>query len=178
MARGMIIALALSLAANVFLGGYVVGKSVGGKNADAGEHPGRDVDGDRFDDLPPAARASLKAAFLSHRATADEGRARYAELHRSFMQILSAEKFDRAAAEAVVDEMEALGSSARAGMTRLIVEAAAGLSLEDRIALARHFESRRHDHRRGHGGDRRRGDGDHEGRASRDAAPASDSTGQ
>lgn len=144
MGRGIIIALAASLAANVFLGGFVAGRLIGG-DADgasgrgiSSRHGGREA----FADLPPAARDSLKRAYLAHRA---EGRGAADELkalHRDFVRVLSAEDFDRAAALAIADKADALERSGRTSFIKLVVNAADGLSVEDRKALARHIEAR------------------------------------
>lgn len=153
MGRGIIVALALSLAANVFLGGFVAGRFVGGENDRGGDRLSafRHGDAHEFSDLPPAARESLKRAFIAHRA---EGREAYREmkaLHREFIDVLSADEFDRAAADAIAAKADAMDRSGRSSLIKLIAEAAEGLSVEDRKALARHIEKRRPHHKRRHG---------------------------
>lgn len=144
MGRGIAVALALSLAANVFLGGFVAGRIAGRPHF--GEPPPdlalRRGAPDDFADLPPAARDSLKRVFIAHRAEGADLRRKAGALHREFAAALGADVFDRAAAEAIVDRIAAVEVSGRAGMARLLVEAAEGLSAEDRKALARHLERR------------------------------------
>jgi len=142
--RGIVVALAASLAANVFLGGFVAGRLFGGEAGAASRHGHSSRHGGRedFADLPPAARDSLKRAYLAHRA---EGRGAYEEmkaLHDDFVRVLSADEFDRAAALAIAEKADALERSGRASLIQLVVSAADGLSVEDRKALARHIEAR------------------------------------
>lgn len=150
MGRGIAVALALSLAANVFLGGFVAGKIAGGPRFHH-EPPGFDMKRGGFEafaDLPPAVRERLKETFLAHRAAGAEMRRSSRALHEEFVAVLSAETWDRAAADAVVAKFEDLEIASRAGMARLLVEAADGLSAEDRKALARHLEKRGAERRR------------------------------
>jgi uncharacterized membrane protein len=152
--RGIAVALALSLAANVFLGGFVAGKIAGGPRFHHGP-PGFDMKGaghEEFADLPPAARESLKEAFLARRADGADMRREARALHEEFVAVLIAEPWDRAAADAVVAKFEAAEIAGRAGMARLLVEAADGLSAEDRKALAKHLEKRGERRGRGRGG--------------------------
>jgi Spy/CpxP family protein refolding chaperone len=152
--RGIAIVLALSLAANVFLGGYVAGKLAGG-------HGGRDrhhvfvkhhdaMEG--FSDMTPAARESLKSAFMAHRAESRERHRQTRALNAEFTAALGADQFDRAALDAIISKLDAVDLSGRTGMARLIVEAAEGLSAEDRKSLAKYLDKRgsRWKERRGH----------------------------
>lgn len=141
MNRGLIIALALSIAANMLLGGFIAGKIAGGPGHDA-RHGGEGRHGGHhdFDDLTPTARDALRRAFEERRArNAGEHRA-MEELKRELVAVISAEKFDRAAATAVVEKFGAADTSFRADMASIMIDAADGLSLEDRRALARHLE--------------------------------------
>jgi len=142
--RGIAVALALSLATNVFLGGYVAGKIAGVPRLHHGP-PGFDMSRGghgEFSDLPPSARESLKEAFLAHRADGAVMRREARALHEELIAVLIAEPWDRAAADAVVAKFEAAEIAGRAGMAKLLVEAADGLSAEDRKALAKHLEKR------------------------------------
>lgn len=157
MGRTVTILLALSLAANVFLGGFVAGRIAGPKlpgfdRHHGGHHAGGPLRGDRFadlDELPPAAREKLKALFRQNResfvATFRDERA----LHREFVSVLTAETFDRAAAEAVAAKIEAFNRDRRQSTPRLIIAAMDGLSVEDRRALAAIVERRMMDDMRG-----------------------------
>lgn len=164
MGRTIGILLALSLAANVFLGGFVAGR-IAGPGAGAFEH-GRGPHGHRgpgadfhreLEALPDAAREKLRAQFRKNRAevaaTFREGRA----LRQEFVAILTAETFDRAAAEAVAAKIEAFEAERRRSTPRLVIEVMDGLSAEDRRALAKVIERRIIEDMKEPGGRRRRG---------------------
>lgn len=144
MGRGIVIALALSLAANVFLGGFVAGRLAGGPHDHDGPHVFMFRHGgpEEFSDLTPAARESLKRAFIEHRAASREDFREARKLHEEFVKVLGADVYDRAAADALVAKFEAAETAGRAGMARILVEAAEGLSAEDRKSLANHLEKR------------------------------------
>ncbi len=163
MSKGIAVALALSLAANVFLGGFVAGKIAGGPHFSKASHGvdfGRAGPGD-FDDLPPAVRERLKSAFVAHHVKSEDARREARELNKDFVKALRAEVWDRAAAEAIAARFEAIEKRSRADMAMVLVEAADEMSAEDRKALAAHLE------RRGDRAFKHR----HERRGSRDDAP-------
>ena len=116
MGRGIVIALALSLAANVFLGGFVAGRMAGGPHhRDGAPAFSMRRDGpDGFSDLTPAARDSLRRAFKARRAASREQFRAARELHEEFVDILSADVYDRAAAEALAAKFEAADNFAAA----------------------------------------------------------------
>lgn len=164
MGRTIVILLALSLAANVFLGGFVAGRLAGPgfKGFEHGPGPslghGRGGDFHReFDALPDAAREKLRASFRKNReefvTTFREGRA----LQQEFISILTAETFDRSAAEAVAAKIETFEAERRRSMPRLIIDVMDGLPLEDRRALAKVIERRIIEDMRGPGRRHRRG---------------------
>lgn len=144
MGRGIIIALALSLAANVFLGGFVFGRMAGVPHHRGGEHGFslRHDGHDGLSDLTPAARESLKRAFESRRVASRDDFREARALHEEFVKVLGADVYDREAAQSLAAKFEAAESFGRAGMARLIVEAADGLSPEDRKSLAKHLDHR------------------------------------
>ncbi|MFN0022304.1 MAG: periplasmic heavy metal sensor [Parvularculaceae bacterium] len=152
MGRGLVIALALSLAGNVFLGGFVAGRIGGpampgfergrdnhGHERQGGDNKGRSAE---LETLPPAVREKLRAAFKSNRAdfiaSVREGRI----LHEQFISTLTADEFDRASAEAAAQKIETFEGERRRTMPRLIIEVMDGLSAEDRRALAAVVERR------------------------------------
>lgn len=163
MGRTIGILLALSLAANVFLGGFVAGRIAGRgfSGFDHGSHGDHGRGGDHrraFDALPEAAREKLRAAYKEHRAavaaTSQEARA----LRREFISILTADAFDRAAAEAAAAKIAAFEAERRRSTPRLLISAMDGLPAEDRRALARAFERRITEDMRGPGRRGRRDD--------------------
>jgi len=139
--KGLVIALGLSLAANVFFGGFLVGRLVG-----VGHHGGprlfeRAAHG-HFGDLTPAAREALRREFEERRESGADARREMRKAHQELTAALKAETFDRAAADRIADRLEAADRSFRSGMARLVIEAADGLAREDREALARHLDRR------------------------------------
>ncbi len=144
MGRGVIIALGLSLAANVFMGGMIAGKIAGGPHHRGGaqgfgfHHRGAED----FADLPPAAREALKKAFAERRDAGAERRRAGRALHEELIAVLRADEFDRAAADEIVAKIETVEIAGRADLARLLVETAGALSPADRKALADHLDRR------------------------------------
>ncbi len=170
MGRTVTILLALSLAANVFLGGFVAGRIAGPNLPGFDRHDGARPShgsryGDRhaeFDALPPAVRDRLKTLFRENRASFASAFRDGRELHREFIGVLTAETFDRAAAEAVAAKIDAFERQRRPSMPRLVIEAVDGLSVDDRRAFAEIVERRmiedlkgrgRRHHKRSNGAD-------------------------
>lgn len=144
MGRGIIVALGLSLAANVFMGGFIFGKIAGGPRHQGlpGGFDMRRGDPEDFADLPPAARAALLDAYAGRRGEAAAVHRDMRALRKEFIAVLRADAFDRATAEALAAKFEALEGTARGAAPKLIIEAAATLSAEDRRALADHLDRR------------------------------------
>jgi Spy/CpxP family protein refolding chaperone len=177
MGRTIGVLLALSLAANVFLGGFVAGRiaapnlpgfdrAVGARALDGhGSGPRRG-----FDELPPAAREKMRAAFKEKRAEFAASFREARALREEFARILTAETFDRAAAEAVAAKIEAFEDKRRRSSPRLVIEMMDGLPVEDRRALAALVESRIMGDLAGQGARRRRG-GRRDGQAPDDSQP-------
>jgi uncharacterized membrane protein len=155
MGKGIAVALALSLAANVFLGGFVAGKVAGGPQFHRSSQ-GLDfkrAGPEEFDDLSPAVRERLKRAFIAQKAKSEGGRREAHALYKELVAVLRADVWDRPAAEAIAARFEAIEKRSRADMAMVLVEAAEEMSAEDRKALAAHLERRgdrgfKHRHRR------------------------------
>ena len=126
MNRSIVIALALSLAANVFLGGYVAGRIGAGPHRDRGPH-GHDLrrPGDDFADLTPAARESLKRIFVEHREGRTLIRREASDLTDELAAVLSAQDFDRAGA---IEALERLGRVVRARAVLAVAQAQEGIT--------------------------------------------------
>jgi uncharacterized membrane protein len=139
--KGLVIALGLSLAANVFFGGFLAGRLAGGGHHRGAPFFDHGAHGE-FGDLTPAAREALRREFEERRESGAEARREVRKAHKELIAALKAETFDRAAADKIADRMEAADASFRSGMARLVIEAAEGLSREDREALARHLDMR------------------------------------
>ncbi|MEZ5920928.1 MAG: periplasmic heavy metal sensor [Parvularculaceae bacterium] len=151
MGRGIAIALALSLGANIFLGGFVAGRMLHGVSGDrppVGDYRGEK--GERGPELSDAARDKMRAAFKAHRPEFRQSMIEAKALHAEFTKVLTAETFDRAAAEDVAEKLAAYEGERRAQFTKLIIETVDGMSLEDRKALAASFAERQFGQRRSH----------------------------
>lgn len=144
MGRGIAVLLALSLAANVFLGGFVAGKVFSGRDGHGKSHVAlRHHDAmDGLSEMTPAARESLKRAYMTYREGSRDRHEKTLALKSEFAAAIGADQFDRAAIEAIIEKLEAAEASGRSGMARLIVDAAEDLSLEDRKSLAKYLEKR------------------------------------
>lgn len=153
MNKGLIVALALSLGANVFLGGFVAGRLAGPRMHGAPFGSGViDTAPAEFAQMSAEARREFRRVFAEERrAIRDDWRAG-AEIRREFVEALGADAFDRAAAEAAADKLAAFEGERRAKAGRVLVDVAAKLSPEDRKAFAAALAARQE--RRG-----RRGDG-------------------
>ena len=151
MGRGIAIALALSLGANIFLGGFVAGRmlhGVAGDRPPVGDYRGEK--GGRGPELSDAARDKMRAVFKAHRPEFRQSMKEARALHAEFTRLLTAKTFDRAAVEDVAERLAAYEGERRAQFTRLIIETVDGMSLEDRKALAASFPERQFGPRRSH----------------------------
>lgn len=134
--------LALSLAANVFLGGYLFGQAFGPPGPHHRGLRGSEV---AFEGrvLSPAGREIVRAAFrerredlLAHGRESHAARAAVAEA-------LGAAPFDRARLEAALALHQAKEAERHRGVAAALIDAAEQLSPEDRKALAaEHFRPR------------------------------------
>lgn len=150
--RMLPILLAVSLAANVFLGGFVAGRLLGDPPhhrlaimregghapipffgaADALSPEGRRV----FHDTFSGKRRDMRAAFVETQ-----------RLRQALAEALAAEPFDRARAEAALTAVQSSDAANQRAVVALVLDAAERLSPEDRKALASAHE-RRHEGRR------------------------------
>jgi len=154
MNKGLMALLALSLAANVFLGGFVAGRMVGGPPHERGMGRGAEfvremswrIRGD-FEELSPAARNAFRKVFEDRR---DELRGSFREtrrLRRAFSEALSADIWNRTEVEAALAALRAVESAHQATLAASLVDAFEGLSPEDRKALVAAMDRRRPDGR-------------------------------
>jgi uncharacterized membrane protein len=134
--RGVIIALALSLAANVFLGGFVAGRMVGPRFHGPPPALSDDLMAISREALPPQALKELRRTMLAQRDTFREIRRENAGIRLAFIEAISAEEFDRAKADAAAARIAAAEGERRARAAAMLVEVAAKLSPEDRKAFA------------------------------------------
>ena len=171
MGRGLMIALAASLAANVFLGGFAVGRLVGAdpepphERADGppprahGPRGGGDLLVEAAS-LSPEMRSALKTAARDRRGDFLRSRQENRRLRDQLAKALAADPFDRAEAEAALIALFEFNQAQQSARTGLLLDVFAELPAEERRALMRRIEeagaARRERARRGesrHGGD-------------------------
>ncbi|MEZ5895010.1 MAG: periplasmic heavy metal sensor [Parvularculaceae bacterium] len=157
MGRGLIIGLSLSLAANVFMGGFIAGRLAHDPSALAppGAFHVREFGGPAAQD--PQVRDAFRKAFGDHRK---EFRAHYHEvkkLRKEFTAVLGADEWDRAKAETLARQIEAHERSREKSMLLILVDVFDGLPAEKRKALAAEMKRKADTRRRSRHG-RRSGD--------------------
>jgi uncharacterized membrane protein len=138
--RGVWITLFVSLALNLFLVGAIVGALViGGRmrevRAEMRRGPGPGLWSAAQGLSPESQRAYHVALRGRSRETGDALR-QSREARRAAWARLKAEPFDAAAMQADLDRARALEGQARGGVERRIVEFAATLTPQERVALA------------------------------------------
>ena len=146
MGRGLMIALAASLACNVFLGGFVAGRLLG-------KHP----------HPPPPERGMIEmrgmmgapgilseegrevfaAVFIERRGELRESRRAVREARRAMTESLGKQPWDQAAVDQAIAAFHQAQDGHRTVQTDLFVEAYKKLSAEDRKALNEHQSRRR-----------------------------------
>ena len=149
MGRGLIALLVLSLAANVFLGGFVAGRFLGKPPhetaAPIGEHgPRGGGRGERFAHLSPEAREAMREIFQARRDLFREHRMERRELQRALHEAMIAEPWNREAVELAMAALREKGSEHHEAQNKVLLDALENLSLEDRKALADMQNKRRH----------------------------------
>lgn len=127
--------LALSLAANVFLGGFVAGRLVGPQGFHHRGHRGAEATFEARA-LSPEGREIVRAAFKEQRE-ALFGSARESRKRRDAVAAaLAADPFDRAGVEAAVAAFRETDAEHRRAIAKTLIDAAEKLSVEDRKSLA------------------------------------------
>ena len=155
MGRGIAALLIVSLAVNVFLGGFVVGRIVAeGSSTELSEAsvsgpPGPPRDrgfGDpmlrNMSVLSPEAQASFRSAFRGNRRELMGRRRMRGELRRNLADIIAADEWNREKAEAAFLALNEAESEHKAVQFKLLLDALSSLSAEDRKALV---EAREHE---------------------------------
>ncbi|HXI86706.1 MAG TPA: periplasmic heavy metal sensor [Parvularculaceae bacterium] len=149
MRTGLVIALAVSLAANVLLGGFVAGRMIGGPPHEFfhgahghGRGGGAMMFGD-LDALSPQAREAFRAVFKTHH---DEMRGDFQEVMRlrgAFADALAADPWDRARAEKALADLRVVESKQQTALGAIMIDAFEKLSAADRKALIDSARDRR-----------------------------------
>lgn len=164
MNRGLTILLAISVAANVFLGGFVAGRLLGGPPQ--GKHVHSSFDGGRsfnwkmgreIEELSPEAREAFRNVFAESRERLIENHRETKRLRKALSEALAADPWSRTQVEAAHAELRAAESAQQAALAELLIDAFEGLSAEDRKALTsamdkrdmRKMRMRMHDKREG-----------------------------
>jgi uncharacterized membrane protein len=153
--RALPIILLISLALNVFLGGFVAGRYLGrphhGSGFERGFGPRGGPGSADLEALSPEGREVFRAAFHERRTQLDRSRLEARQLRKAFYDTLAADPFDRVRADAALDALAAAESETHVALMRELVSATEKLSPEDRKALAAAREKRRVKKLRRHG---------------------------
>jgi uncharacterized membrane protein len=140
----VLIALVVSVALNLFVGGIVVGRqvAVGGLGgmavsllADPGERPVRQMLMRIARNLEPAERARLRAAVADRREELEAAGHGIAEARRTVGELVAAPEFDRAAVDTALAELRQRTTAFQAIMQMAVVDAVAELPEESRRRL-------------------------------------------
>jgi uncharacterized membrane protein len=140
MNKGLAIALFASLAANIFLGGFVVGRLAGGPGHPRFDHPRHHAGPmmePNLDALSSPGREAFHNVFEAERETLRERHRTLRERRTAFAAALTAEPFDRARAEAALNDLHAVTAEQQAAFAALMIDAVEELSDEDRKLLAK-----------------------------------------
>ena len=163
MNRGLAIALFASLAINIFLGGFVVGRLAGGPPHSGFGHPRHEAGLMMFPDLDvlsPAGRETFREVFAARHEALRERHRELSRRRAAFTAALAADPWNRAKAEAALAELKAATDEQETAFAALIIDAFERLSTEDRKALVeagargghwRHRKGRSHGHGSGLG---------------------------
>ncbi|HXI85935.1 MAG TPA: periplasmic heavy metal sensor [Parvularculaceae bacterium] len=144
-----------SLAANIFLGGFVAGRMMGGPphfGFNCPPHMAAQMMLPDLSALSPEGRDAFHQGFTAHH---DKLRGRHEELEKrrmAFAAALAADPWDRAKAESALADLKASTDEQEAAFAALIIDAVEGLSPDDRKAFAEIAASGGHwrGHRRMH----------------------------
>lgn len=140
MNKGLAIALFLSLAANIFLGGFAVGRFAGAPRHPHHDHPSMHAGpmmAPNVEALSPEGRAAFHAVFEAERDALQQRHGALKVRRAAFAAALIAEPFDRAAAEAALEELHAVTAEQQGAFAALMIDAVEKLSGDDRKALAK-----------------------------------------
>lgn len=140
MNKGLALALFLSLAVNIFLGGFAVGRFASGPRHPHGDHPSMHAGpmmAPNVEALSPEGRAAFHSVFEAERDALHRRHSALRERRAAFAAALLAEPFDRVAAEAALQDLHAVTAEQQGAFAALMIDAVEKLSSEDRKALAR-----------------------------------------
>jgi len=166
--------LALSIAANVFLGGFVAGRVFGGPAhhrppmgaplgpqgmGPQGMGPQRPPLIVAAESLSPEGRKIFRDTFEAQGERLRKDFETSRDLRRAFADAIAAEPFDRAKAEAALVALQASESESHRAAASLVIDAAEKMSPADRAVLVDAYRSYRKAHKRRGGRDGRPGPG-------------------
>lgn len=157
MKSGLAVALFVSLAVNIFLGGFVAGRMLAGPHGfmdgpgkfaafsdhkkDGRKGPGRGAFFDgalmfpAIEALPPEKRELFKENFEASRDVLRANRTALIEKREAFTEALTAEPWDRAKAEAALVDLRTAADAQEATLSKLLIDVFEKLSPEERKAL-------------------------------------------
>jgi len=163
----LMVLLALSVAANVFLGGFVAGRMLGGPphhrppiGAPQGPHgmgPQRPPLIVAAESLSPEGRKIFRETFEAQGERLRKDFETSRDLRRAFAEAVASEPFNRTKAEDALAALQASESESHRAAATLVIDAAEKMSPADRALLVDAYRSYRKSHKRrgGHDGPRR-----------------------
>lgn len=152
--------LAVSVAANLFVGGYFLGKELAPERRHKGKPSySQDIFNMRklAGYLPDEKREAIRALISEHRRGLRENFRAVRHIEERIRLILMAETVDKAALRSALDELEAKTRSLHGPMRGVILDVVADLDFETRQKLGRDIYQRRMKWRKKHRDDDRKG---------------------
>lgn len=159
MSKGLFAALALSLGVNIFFGGFVAGRMLGGPRHppfDRGPHEAGAMMAPDLKALSPQGRTAFRAVFEAAHETLRDRHRTLRERRAAFAAALAADPFDPAQAKAALVDLHSVTGEQQAAFATLMIDAVEKLSADDRRALAKSIADG--SHWGGRRGERRHGD--------------------
>ncbi|WP_417459444.1 periplasmic heavy metal sensor [Kordiimonas sp.] len=152
--------LAVSVAANLFVGGYLLGKELAPERHHKGKsHYSKDIFSMRklAGYLPDEKREELRALMSDHRKGLRENFRAVRDIEERVRAILMAETVDKDALKSALDELEAKTRSLHGPLRGILLDIVADLDFETRQKLGQDIYQRRMKWRMKRGEDDRRG---------------------
>lgn len=140
MKTGLAIALMVSLAANVFLGGFVIGRVISGPPAPPPHAEQRAPEGfmlfKGLDDVSAESREAFRGVFKARRDALRESHHEARRLRAIFFEALGADPWDRARIDEALAELRAAERAQQVAFAETLVDAYETLSAAERRTLA------------------------------------------
>lgn len=152
MGRVGIIALAASLAVNVFLGGFVAGRMLGPSDQRSGaERFTQQALTGEYAETSPATRAAFRKAYADRREEMRLGRAEARAARLAFLEAAGSDQWDRAAVEAALENVKTIERKRETARSALLLDALESMQADERKAWVARSVARMKNGRSGDG---------------------------